>query len=156
MQTASMTTVTTALAAAYEEAARATWWANEAATGRRAAERERDCVVAITTNILEALAVQTVPTITATTELAAVRQDASRATSSDRCRTCCAERARWLLSTVVDLREELAVQTASTTTATTALACRSARGCPRCLVGERRCREAPLSLIHISEPTRPY
>ena len=87
---------------------------------------------------------QTVPTITATTELAAVRQDVSRATSSeiDAAHAALSER-DGVLSTVVDLREELAVQTASTTTATTALACRSARGCPRCLVGERRCREAP-------------
>ena len=76
VQTASTTTVTTALAATQEEAARATSWANEAAAGRRAAERERDCVVATTTNLQEALAVQTAPTITATTGLAAAQQEA--------------------------------------------------------------------------------
>ena len=82
MQTASTTTVTAALAAAQQEAARATSWANEAAVGRRAAERERDCVVATTINLQEALAVQTAPTITATTELTAVQQEASRTTPS--------------------------------------------------------------------------
>ena len=81
VHTASTTTVTTALAAAQEEAARATSWANEAAAGRRAAERERDCIVATTINLQEALAVQAAPT--ATTELAAVQQEASRTTSSE-------------------------------------------------------------------------
>ena len=123
VQTASTTTVTTAVAAAQQEAARATSWANEAAAGHRTAERERDCVVATTTNLQEALAVQTVPTITATTELAAVRQDASHVTSSEIDAAHAAQSERdCALSTVVDLREELAVQTASTATATTALA----------------------------------
>ena len=118
VQTASTTTVTTALAATQEEAARATSWANQAAAGRRAAERERDCVVATTTNLQEALAVQTAPTITATTGLAAAQQEASRTTSSgiDAAHAAQSERDR-ALSTVVDLPEELAVQTAATITA---------------------------------------
>ena len=51
------------------------------------------------------------------------RQDASRATPSeiDAAHAAQSERDR-ALATVVDLREELAVQTASTATATTALA----------------------------------
>ena len=123
VQTASTTSVTTALAAAQQEAARATLWANEAAAGRRAAKRGRDCAVATTVNLQEALAVQTAPIITAITELAAVRQDASRVTSSkiDAAHAAQSER-DCALSTIVDLREELAVQTASTATATTALA----------------------------------
>ena len=65
---------------------------------------------------------QTAPTITATTELAAVQQEASRITLSEIDAAHAAQSERdCARSTVVDLREELAVQTASTATATTAV-----------------------------------
>ena len=77
VQTASTTTSTTALAVAQQEAARATSWANEVAEGRHAAENERDRAGTATAVLREELAVQTAAIITATTELAAVRQKAS-------------------------------------------------------------------------------
>ena len=82
VQTTSTTTATTATAAAHQQAARSTSWANEAATGCRAAENERDCAVTSTAIIREELALQTAATITA--RIMAVIVAAVRTASSSR------------------------------------------------------------------------
>ena len=117
VQTASSTTATTTLVVAQQEAVRATSWANEAATGRRAAERERDCAVAATANLQEALAAQTAATMTATTELAAVRQNASWAVAFANATAqkldLCQEERKHAACSMADMRNMLGQTTAA-------------------------------------------
>ena len=121
VQTTSTTSAITALAAAQQEAARATSWANEAEAGRRAAENERDRAVTATADLREELAVQSTSTTTATTALAAAHQQAAHATSwaneaAVGRRAAENERDSAVTATAV-MREEQAVQTAATITA---------------------------------------
>ena len=122
-KTTTATAATTALATAQQQVARATSSENEAAAGYSTAKHERDSAFAAAADLQEALAVKTAATIAATTELAAVRQEGSRARCSEIEAAHATKLEReYAFSTAAELRGELAVQTATTTTGNTALA----------------------------------